>query len=122
MASVMIASGSKSRITACSAASRGVMRPSSSPSTTAPRLLNRISPGFDPVGAEIDEGADRAVAADDARDDVFIQTVLERENVSVLRQMRRDRAYRALGVVRLHRQEHASPPAAHLFGHASPAR
>ena len=45
MSGVVIASGSKSRITACSAASRGVIAPSSSPSTTAPRLPNMISPG-----------------------------------------------------------------------------
>ena len=45
MSGVVIASGSKSRITACSASRRGVIAPSSSPSTTAPRLPNRISPG-----------------------------------------------------------------------------
>ena len=64
-----------------------------------------------PVGAEIDEGADRAVAADDALDDRLVQPVLQREHVAVLRQMRRERAGRRLGVLRLHRQEDALPGA-----------
>ena len=64
-----------------------------------------------PVGAEVDERADRAVASHDALDDQFVQPVLQRQHKAILRQMRGERAGCRLGVMRLHRQEDPPPRA-----------
>ena len=111
MSGVVIASGSKSRITACRAASRGVMAPSSSPSTTAPRLPKMISPGAIQSAPKLTNAPIVRSRPDDALDDQFVQPVLQRQHKAVLRQMRGERAGCRLGVLRLHRQEDALPGA-----------
>ena len=61
-----MASGSKSRISACSSASRGVMRAVEFAKHDGAAAAEHDLAGRDPVGAVVDEGADGAVAADDA--------------------------------------------------------
>jgi hypothetical protein len=64
-----------------------------------------------PVGAEIDEGSNRAITADDALDDQLVEPVLQRQYMAILREVWHEGAGRGLGVLRLHRQEDVPPGA-----------
>ncbi len=65
----------------------------------------------DPVGPEIDEGADGSLLAHDAGDDVLAKPVLQRHHVAVVCQMRQQRPHGLFGMMCFHRQEDALPPA-----------
>ena len=67
-----------------------------------------------PIGAEIDEAAHGALGPDTARDRELVQSVLGREHVAVVGEMRRKRVERRLGVLRLHGEHDAPEDALHL--------
>ncbi len=117
MSEVVIASGSKSRKIACNASSRGDIAPSSSPSTTAPRLPNMISPGAI-------QSAPKLMNAPMVRSRPTMRWMISSlspfcsdSTVAVLRQMWGQRAGGCLGVLRLHREEYTPPGAGQLIRH-----
>jgi hypothetical protein len=61
----------------------------------------------EPVGAEVDEAAHRALGSDRIRDRQLVEAVLRRQYIAVGSEVRQQLTYRRAGRLRLHRQDNA---------------
>ena len=93
MLSVMMALGSKASSAACRAAIRACRRARQLAEDDGAAAAVEDAPGFQVVGAKVDEGADGVLLADDIGDQQFVEAILDRDDIAVGGQVRGEAAH-----------------------------